>query len=146
MSKTMMYRLFRFGSIPKELRKMLARERIVVLDEGMRGWFITGHVDAPGKRFRHRREGFTGFVVVTKQRVICYGHGKRQINIAVEDPKIAKLYVATSGARQLRLSFESSEFREGWEGVIEFRFNTAKARRFRDALLAVGAQEGTATN
>ena len=143
MTKTILNRLFGFGSVPKKLRPVLEQEGIVVLDEGIGGWFITRHVNAPGKRFRHRKEGFTGFLAVTGQRVICYSYGKRQINIAVDHPKIARLYVATPEAEQLSLSFESGDFREGWEGVIEFRFNTGKARRFRRALLEIGAQPGT---
>ncbi len=132
----------KFGSVPKKLLPLLEQEGIVVSDEGMGGWFITKRVDGPGKRYRHRSEGFSGCLVVTKQRVICYTFGKRQINISVEDPKIANLYVNISKEEKLCLSFESSDFREGWSGVIEFRFNTDKSLHFREALIEIGAQQG----
>ena len=45
---------------------------------------------------------------------------------------------------QLHLSFESSDFREGWQGVIVFRFTTDKALSFQKALIAIGAQQGIA--
>ncbi len=144
MKKTLLYRLFGFGSVPKNLLPVLEREGIVVADEGMGGWFITKHVNGPGKRYRHRSEGFSGCLVITKERVIGYTYGKRQINISVEDPKIANLYVDILKGEQLSLSFESADFREGWNGVIEFRFNTDKAHRFSEALMEVGAQQGTA--
>lgn len=146
MKKTMLYRLFGFGSVPKKLLPVLEQEGIVVFDEGIGGWFVTKHVDGPGKRYRHRSEGFSGCLAVTKARVVCYTYGKRQINIAVEDPKMAKLHVDAPKDQKLYLSFESSDFRDGWSGVIEFRFNTDKATLFRDALVAIGAHQGTAAD
>ncbi|WP_100637766.1 hypothetical protein [Marinobacter salexigens] len=146
MKKTILYRLFGVGSVPKKLRPVLEREGIVALDEGIGGWFVTKHVNGPGKRYRHRTEGFSGCLVVTKARVLCYTNRKRQINISVEDPKIAKLYVDTPTEQMLCLSFESSDFREEWQGVIVFRFATDKALSFREALVAIGAQQGTAAD
>ena len=144
MKKTFLYRLFGLGSVPKKSLTRLEQEGIVVSDEGMGGCFIAKHVNGPGKRYRHRSEGFSGCLVVTKERVICYTYGKRQINIFVEDPKIENLYVDILKEEKLRLSFESSDFREGWNGLIEFRFNTNKAHQFREALIEIGAQQGAA--
>ena len=146
MKKTILYRLFGVGSVPKKLRPVLEREGVIALDEGIGGWFVTKHVNGPGKRYRHRTEGFSGCLAVTKARVVCYTYGKRQINISVEDPKIANLYVDTPTEQKLSLSFESSNFREGWQGVIVFRFATDKAPLFREALVAIGAQQGTAAD
>lgn len=146
MKKTILYKLFGFGSVPKKLLLVLEQEGVVVLDEGIGGWFVTKHVDGPGKRYRHRSEGFSGCLAVTKARVVCYTYGKRQINISVEDPKMAKLYVDAPTDQTFYLSFESSDFRNGWSGVIEFRFNTDKATLFRDALVAIGSQQGAAAD
>ena len=144
MKKTILYRLFGVGSVPEKLRPVLEQEGVVALDEGIGGWFVAKHVNAPGKRYRRRTEGFSGCLVVTKSRVLCYTYGKRQINISVEDPKIANLYVDAPTEQELYLSFESSDFREDWQGVIVFRFKTDKALLFQKALLAIGAQQGTA--
>ncbi len=144
MKKTFLYRLLGLGSIPKQLLSLLEQEVIVVSDEGMDGRFITRHVNGPGKRYRHRSEGFSGCLVITRKRVICYTYGKCQINISVENPKIANLYIDIPKEEKLCLSFESSTFREGWEGLIELRFNTNKAHQFHEALIKIGAQQGTA--
>jgi hypothetical protein len=146
MKKTILYRLFGFGSVPKKLLPVLEQEGIVVLDEGMGAWMVTKHVDGPGKRYRQRSEGSSACLAVTRARVVCYTYGKRQINISVKDPKMSKLFVDTPREQELCLSFESSDFQEGWRGVIEFRFNTDKALLFRDALVAIGAQQGTAAD
>jgi hypothetical protein len=141
-----MYRLFGFGSVPKKLLPVLEQEGVVVLDEGMGALIVTKHVDGPGKRYRQRSEGSSACLAVTSARVVCYTYGKRQINISVEDPMMSKLYVDTSGEHDLCRSFESSDFQEGWRGVIEFRFNTDKALLLSDALVAIGAQQGTAAD
>jgi hypothetical protein len=144
MKKTILYRLFGFGSIPKTLRPVLEREGVVALDEGIRGWFLAKHVNGPGKRYRQRVEGFSACLAVTKARVVCYTCGKRQISIAVKDPGIANLYVDAPTENMLCLSFESSDFRKGWQGVIVLRFATEKALLFREALVAIGARQGDA--
>ena len=68
----------------------------------------------------------------------------RQISILVEELKIESPHVDTPTEQKLCLSFESSGFCEGWQGVIVFRFTTGKALSFQRSLLAIGAQQGTA--
>ena len=144
MNKTILYRLFKIGVRPKYSGPVLAAEGIEVCDEGIGGWFVTKNVKGPGKRYINRREGFSGCLVVTGKRIVCFTYGKRQINISVEDPKISEIFVSTPKAENLSISFESSRFREGWAGVMEFRFKTEKAQQFHDALTAIGAQQGIA--
>ncbi|PIE32526.1 hypothetical protein CSA56_15080 [candidate division KSB3 bacterium] len=48
MKKTILCQLFGFGSSPKKLLSVLEQERVVVLDEGINGWFVTKHVNGPG--------------------------------------------------------------------------------------------------
>ncbi len=146
MAKTILYRLFGLGSVPKKLLPVLKQEGIVVYDEGMQGRIVTKYVNGPGKRYRHRSEGFSGCLVVTKERVVCYTYSKLQINVSVRDPMMSHLYVDAPKEHELCLSFESSHFREGWQGVIEFHFNTDKASLFLDALIAIGAQQGAAAD
>jgi hypothetical protein len=144
MNKTILYRLFRIGGIPKKLGPVLAEEGIEVGDEGIGGWFVTKNVKGPGKRYINRSEGFSGCLVVTRERIVCFTYGKRQINISIEDPKISEIYVDMPKANMLSISFESSRFRDGWSGVIEFLFKTEKAQQFHDALITIGAQQGNA--
>ncbi len=143
MKKTILYRLFRLGSIPKKLIPVLQEEGIVVSDEGIGGWFITKNVKGPGKRYIHRREGFSGCLVVTQIRIVCFTYWKRQINILVNDPKISELYVDAPNEHTLAISFESSVFRKGWEGLIEYQFKTQKALEFQNVIKSLGAQQGT---
>jgi hypothetical protein len=140
MKKTLLYRLFGLGRIPRQLLPIIESEGIVVADEGIGGWLITKHVNGPGRRHRNRAEGFTGCLVVTKKRVLCYTYGKRQINISIDDPRVSELQVTLPKAETLSIAFESSVYREEWRGVMEFRFNTERAQFFHDALRSIGAR------
>ena len=144
MRKSILYRLFGAGKIPKMLGPILKEEGVVVLDEGMPGWFIARNVKGPGKRFLYRAKYFAGSLAVTEKRVLGFTFGSRQINILVEDPRISELRVDAPDDRTLSVSFESSVFQEDWSGVLEFRFKTDKARRFLDALTSAGARPGPA--
>jgi hypothetical protein len=146
MKKTIFCRLLGLGSVPKRLLPVLQQEGIVILDECMCGSLVMTNVDGPYKRYRHRSEFFLGCLAITEQRLVCYTLWKRQMNISVEDLKLKNLYVDLLSQDKLSISFESSCFREGWQGIIEFRFQTDKAPQFRDALLAIGAQQGAAAN
>jgi hypothetical protein len=144
MKKTISFRLFGLGSVPKKVLPSLRAEGIVVSDEGVPGWLVTGNVKGPGKRFVRRAEGFSGALIVTRARLAVYSYWKRQINVAVDDARLRDLFVHVPEEGKLRLSFEASAFRDGWQGVIEYRFGTPKARRFHEVLTSLGAPDGVA--
>lgn len=144
MNKSILYRLFNIGGIPRKLRSVLEVEGIEVCDEGMSGWLVTKNVKGPGRWHIYRREGFSGSLVVTSKRIICFTYWNRQINIAVDDPKITELFVSNPSENMFSISFESGVFRDGWSGVIEFLFKTEKARQFHTAFKSAGATQGTA--
>ena len=91
MSKSLLFRLLRIGAIPKKLRPVLEAERIVFEDEGMREWLISKNVKGPGKRAINRSEGFTGCLAETEKRIVCLTYQKRQMNISLNDPKVAEI-------------------------------------------------------
>lgn len=140
MPKSLAYRLFGLGRIPRQWRPLLEQEGIIVADEGMAGWFIAHDVKGPGKRYRHRAEGFSGCLVVTEHRIVCFTYWKRQINIGAQDPGLSALHVTMPSANRLSLSFESAAFRPGWQGVLEYRLHTDQAPAFYATLTAMGAQ------
>ena len=143
MGKSILYRLFKAGSIPAEARRLLESEGLVVADEGMPGWFITNDVKGPHRRYKKRAEKFVGSLAISRKRVLCYTFRKRQINIASDDPRLGQLHVEVPEPDVLVITFESSDFRPGWQGEIKFKFKTERAREFFDALAAVGAGAGS---
>ncbi len=143
MKKNFSYRLFKFGAVPRKLLPILEQENIVVSDEGMSGKFITKNVKESGRRYLHRFERFSGCLVITKKRLLCYTFSKRQINISIYDPKILKIFYSVPEDNTLSISFESSVFHNGWSGVIEFQFKTDKTNQFVDELKSIGVRQGT---
>ncbi len=144
MGKSILYKLFGLGRIPRKVRPVLEAEGIQIADEGIGGWYITRNFKSPGRRTKYRKQGFSGCLVVTKKRVILYSFGRRQINIAVEDAQMAALYADVTRPGTLSLSFDAADFHDGWQGGIEFRLKTAGAQDFFDLLRALGVQQGVA--
>jgi len=142
--KTLSYPLFGLGGFSDAVRQAMEQEGIVVLDEGMGGWWVTKRVTGPAKYDRYRREGFSGCLAVSKDQVLCYAYKKRQFHFATDDPRIRDLYVDAPADDWLCISSESSKFREQWQGVMAYHFRTEKAFAFRSALLDIGARRGRA--
>ena len=140
MKKTVLYRLFKIGGIPKKLRAFLDSEEIVVSDEGIGGWAIMKDFSAPGKRFLHRREGFSGFLVITRKRIIAYTYWKPVINVMVDDPRLKDIKAELVNHECIGLSFESSDFNPGWKGRVELRFNTPRASEFYSVITGLGCR------
>ncbi len=146
MRKSLLYTLFGLGAIPDHLRPLLASEGVVVADEGMRGWFVTKNLKGPGRRYFHRRAGFSGCLAVTEKRVFCYAFRKKMIHIATTDPRLSAFFVDITGSGTFLVSFEASVFNDRWSGVMVFRFKTEYARQFYDAMRGLGAQSGSAAD
>ncbi len=142
MKKAISFMLFKLGAIPKRLRATLDLEGILVADEGMRGWIISKNVKGPGRRYIYRARGFSGCLVVTRKRILCFTYWQSQIDIAIDDPRISQIFVDIPREGRLTISFELSVFRDGWAGVIEFRFKTRKAHEFYAAMRSIGVQTG----
>lgn len=144
MAKSILYKLFGLGKIPKKMLPVLQAEGILVSDEGIAGRIFLRKVKGPGRRHYYRTECFPGSLVITEKRVIAYAFWKCKINVPVDDHNIARIHYDMPETHLLLISFEASDFMPGWEGVIELKFKTNKALQFRNALANTGAKEGRA--
>ncbi len=130
MVKTILYKLFKIGGIPKNLRPMLETEGFVVYDEGISGSVFMKDFKSPGRWAKHRKEWFTGFLAVTRKRVIAQAYGKRIINTPLDHEKFQSIEVKLVNPGRIEFAFESSDFHSNWSGWIVLRFNTLKAQEF----------------
>jgi hypothetical protein len=128
--KTILYRLFKIGGIPKKIRPDLESEGIVVSDEGIAGRVIMKNFRSRGKLFKYRMTGISGCLVITKKRVVAYAYWNCIVNVPVNDVRLSEIKKKLNGPGQIELSFESSAFTPGWKGQIIIRFNTPKAGEF----------------
>lgn len=140
MEKTVLFRLFGLGGIPKGLRAELEAEDIVVADEGLGGWLVERNLRAPRRRSLYKIRSFTGFLAVTKKRVLAYTYWTPQVELPVGDPRLSALHVSSPMPRRLTLSFDYEALRPDWHGNVELRFKTARAPAFYEVFTALGAQ------
>ncbi|MDT8323899.1 MAG: hypothetical protein RRA94_07315 [Bacteroidota bacterium] len=127
---SLLSRLFLLGRIPANIRATLETEDIIVADENIRGWIVFKDFRAPGKRFKHRAEGFAGFLVITRKRVIAQAFGQRVINIMHDHPKARLLHMDLPQKARIEFSFEASDFHDDRSGRVIVGFKTDKAGEF----------------
>lgn len=142
MAQALMYKLFGTGSIPAEMRVKLEAEGLVSSDEGLRGTWFSKNFKAPGRRSLYKARGFVGFLVVSQKHILAYAFGRPQINLPMDDPRVADLHTALKEDGMICIFFETAHFYSDWQGVIELRYRTEKARTFHDALLHLGVKQG----
>jgi len=125
---TLLYRIFKIGRIPPKVRPVLEAEGIVVAVEGIGGWLINRNFKSPTRRCLYRKRSFTGCLVLTEKRLLCYTYARRQINIALDDPRFLQLKIELLQPNVLSVAFEASVFRDDCRGGVEFRFHTPQAK------------------
>ncbi len=130
MKKTILYRLFKAGSIPKDARSQILIEGIVLSDEGISGSLTYRNFRAPGRYSGWRRTWFSGSLVLTRQHLLAFGFSKPVIGVAWDDEKINALDCTLLNRRTLSFRFDASTFNSDWSGDLEVRFSTPLARSF----------------
>jgi hypothetical protein len=127
MAKSLLYRIFGVGKIPKLLGDTLRIEGIVVSDEGIPGSVTYRDFRAPGKYFSWKKQAFTGSVVVTNIRLVALIYSNFAVNVPFTDERIRKLQISIEGDDRLLIVFDPSLFHDNWSGTIEYRFHTPLA-------------------
>ena len=127
MGKSILYRLFGLGKLPRDVKSGLENEEIEFLDEGIRSSVTFKKFKAPGKRFYWRRNWFPGSFVVTNKRVAGFAYSKSLIDVTFGSPLFEKLHIEATNPRCIFVRFEASDFHADRRGTIECRFKTEKA-------------------
>jgi hypothetical protein len=129
-AKTLLYRLFGLGKIPVTLRATLDSERVLALDEGIKGSVTYLDFRAPGKYSSWRRIWFTAAVVITHVRLVALQNTNLAINVPFTDERIRSLRFSAEKTDTLLIAFDASLFHPDWSGTMEYRFRTAEAGAF----------------
>jgi hypothetical protein len=130
MAKTLFYRLFGLGKIPRPLRATLDSEGILALDEGIKGSVTYLDFRAPGKYSSWRRTWFTASVVITRVRLVALQNGGLAINVPFTDERIRSLRFSVERTDTLLVAFDASLFHADWSGTMEYRFRNTEAEVF----------------
>ncbi len=128
MSKTLLYRLFGLGGIPRDLEDRIQSEGVVLRDEGIRGSVTYRRFRAPGRYHGWKRSGFSGAIVLTRQHFLAFKYSRPIIGVPWDHEKLDELDVRLENDDTLCVAFEASAFQEDASGEIEVRLSTPRAR------------------
>ena len=136
MAKTLLYRIFGLGKVPKRVRPVVEQEGIVLMDEGIRGSVTFKKFRAPGRRYSWRRKWFSGSIVFTEKRFLAFTYFNPIINVPFDHPSINELECSLQDEQKFCVGFDVSKFHEGWSGTIECLFSTPNAPFFLERFKA----------
>ncbi len=134
MRKTLLYRMFGIGQVPKDVRPQIHKEGIVLQDEGIGGSVTLRKFRAPGKRFSWKRSWFSGSIVLTQEHFLAFRYSSPIIGVSWDDDRIKSLNCFLENENTLCVEFDASTFREDWSGDIEVRFSTSLAQAFLEKI------------
>ena len=140
MRKTLLYKLFGIGKLPKNARPKLEGEQILLLDEGLNGSVTYRNYSAPGRQYGLRKVRFTGSLVVTKSRVVGFAYHREIMNLTFEDPRLANVEIRIETDSALCIAFDVSKFNPQRSGQMELRFKTAMAAEIVNYLMRDGGR------
>ncbi len=123
-SKTIGYRLFRWGRVPVCRREAYASEGLCVYDEGVPITVTYRNYRAPGKRFGYRRSSGSGAVVVTSVRLVVFYYRWPVLDVPRTDTS-SMLHVAASESGVLTIGFEAGALDPKRSGSVCVRLRTA---------------------
>ena len=124
--KSLLYRVFGLGKIPKLLNDTLQIEGVIVADEGISASVTYRDFHAPGKYFFRKKQAFVGSVIVTNVRLVALMYGSYVVNVPFTDDRIRQLQITVDGDRLL-IAFDPKLFHDNWSGTIEYRYRTEQA-------------------
>jgi len=125
-AKSLLFRLFGVGRIPKLLGDRLRMEGIVVADEGIPGSVTYRDFRAPGRYSSWRKQAFIGSVVVTNIRLVGLRSSRFAIVVPFSDERIRQLRISRE-RDHLVIALDASLFHDDWSGTIEYRYRTSEA-------------------
>ncbi len=127
MSKTLVYRLFGIGRVPKPSLQQIRNEGVILLDEGLSGTVTFKNFRAPGRRYSWRRNWFSGSIVLTREHFLAFAFSRPVIGVAWTHDKINELHCSAENNKILCVAFDAAAFHEGWSGDMTIRFSTPLA-------------------
>jgi hypothetical protein len=134
MGKSIFYRLFGLGKIPKAMVPILEKEGIVLEDQGLSGSVTFRKFRAPGRIYSYKKSAFVGSLVITRLRFAAFAFSKPLVNLPLEKDKMDLLELSVPNRNRFLMKFNAGDFHEGWKGTIECRFTTEIADMIMERL------------
>ena len=127
MGKSLLYRWFGTGKVPKKYREQIEREGVLLSEEGIGGSITFINFRSPTRRSGWRRTWFLGSIVLTEQHFLAFGFTQPVIGVGWNDDVTKKLTCSVEKRERLCVAYDASTFNDDWSGDIEVRFSTPRA-------------------
>lgn len=133
-SKTLCYRLFKAGRVPKHVEAQIEKEGVVLREEGIGGSVTYRNFRAPGRYSSWRRKWFTGSIVLTNAHFLAFRYSTPILGVPWKDRRIKALDCFLKGDEILCVAFDAALFNDDWSGDVEVRFRTSRAQSFLEVI------------
>jgi len=127
MSKTLGYRLFRLGRVPKTWRKELEAEDILCCDEGVPVEICYRNYQAPGKRFGYKRSSNSGSIVVSGNRLAIFFARWPILVAELGSRQMQAIHLEISAPNVLQITFDAHALDSQRSGSVQIAVRTALA-------------------
>jgi hypothetical protein len=74
------------GEMPGDVRRSIASDRVLLVDEGLPGSVTYRHLRAPGRRAWLRKTAVTGGFALTARRLVVWAGRHKQIDVPLDHP------------------------------------------------------------
>jgi hypothetical protein len=127
MSKTLLYRLFRIGRLPRDERRRLESEGLRLIDEGIPITVSWRRYREPGTYIARRHQSTSGAVVLTERRLALYICRRPVLDVALDAPHAGRLALTRPVENTLSIRIEAEDFKPGCTGTVSYLLLTAGA-------------------
>jgi hypothetical protein len=112
----------------------LAREGLVLFDEGFKGTTTYIKFRAPGRYSNWQRQWYTASAGLTNTRLVAFHYAGKTIDVPFSDERFRGLQFSVEESGALLVAFDASLFHDDWSGALEYRLFTPLARDFLEKL------------
>tara|TARA_Y100000385_G_C12626242_1_gene439197 strand:+ start:26 stop:424 length:399 start_codon:yes stop_codon:yes gene_type:complete len=124
MGKHILYKLFRIGKLPKNIR----RNKLTLFDEGIKIIAKYSDFKSPSKNYQKKASMMIGSILISKKRITAFTYSSPMINLKLKDKRIKKIDYSGSTEEVLSMHFDAATFSKDSSGMVTYLFYTPKAK------------------
>lgn len=124
MSKHLLYRLFKAGRLPKNIR----RNKVILFDEGIKIIAKYRGFKSPNKSYKRKASMMVGSILISKKRITAFAYSSPILNLELKDKRIKKIDYSGSTDKILSMQFNADNFSEDSSGMVTYLFYTPRAK------------------
>ena len=124
MGKHILYKLFRVGKLPKNIR----RKKLTLFDEGIKIIAKYSDFKSPSKNYQKKASMMIGSILISKERITAFAYSSPMMNLKLKDERFKKIDYSGSTDQLLSMQFDAATFSEDASGRVTYLFYTPKAK------------------